>query len=318
MDKYRALELFIATVDRGSFAAAARQFATDPSTVSKAIKRLESQLGLRLFQRSTRELRLTPVGSQYADTVRCLISQLSDCEDELKIDNESPGGLLRVNLPVSYGRLYMLPIICEFQQQYSNIQLDISFDDAHVDMISQSIDVSVRSGRLNDSRLVAQRLSPIDFVICAAPEYVKKITLPLTENDFPLHRWIRFRFKQTGKLLPIFSSALLYNGEAASGDKGSQDVIVDDGEAMAQCCAAGLGLTQLPHFIARSWVESGKLVTVSKAYRSEDQDVFIIYPQREFLPVRTRRFVDYIKDRLTRMGETPSQTWANKIFSSGN
>jgi len=310
MDKFRSLELFLATVDGGSFAAAAKQLATDPSTVSKAIKRLETRLELQLFQRSTRQLNLTEAGENYANSVRVFIDHLCQSEENLKLENKRPSGKLRINLPVSYGRLYIQPLLCDFNRRYPDIQLEISFDDEYIDMIGHNIDVSIRSGHLSDSRLVAQKLSPMEYVICASKEYVNKTKKNLDIKNFSSHPWIRFRFKQTGKLMKI--NGVDKNISEAIDVK--QNIIVDDGEVLAEFCAAGLGLTQIPHFIAKSGVQSGKLVILSAVYRSESAGVYIVYPKREFLPQRVRLFVDFVKSYLIDINESSDKTWLANYF----
>jgi len=305
LDKFRSLEFSLATIDGGSFAAAANQFATDPSTVSKAIKRLESQLGIQLFQRSTRQINLTQAGEDYAASVRNLSEQLRQTEEALKSDNDLPTGKLCINLPVSYGRLYIQPILVDFNRLYPEIQLEVSFDDAHVDMIRQKIDIAIRSGSLSDSRLIAQKLSPMEFVICASPNYVKKNNNKLNVSNLALHPWIRFRFKQTGKLMPIVGLDSTI-GELVDAQR---DIVVDDGEALAALSASGLGLTQVPHFIAKSWVETGKLVILYPSYSLEEEGVYIIYPRREYLPQRVRLFIDFVKASLIKINESPDTTW---------
>ena len=309
MDKFRALEFFIATIDGGSFAAAAQQYATDPSTVSKAIKRLEEQLGLQLFQRSTRKLSLTSAGKDYADTVRQLADQLKLSEESLKTQNETPSGSLKLNLPVSYGRHYVQPMLNAFRTRYPDIDLDVTFSDKYVDMIGLGVDVSIRSGNLSDSRLVAQKLTPMEFVVCAAPAYCDKYGV-IPENEYSEHPWIRFRFKQTGKIMPILLSQPSQSSEPASGKPGRQ-LIVDDGDAMADFASAGLGLCQLPHFVAKTWVEKGLLQVISQPYQVKEAGVYIIYPKREYLPLRTRLFVDFVKDWLAEIGESSKRTWAS-------
>ena len=172
MDKLRLLDIFIASCDAGSFAAAAKSCNTDPSTVSKAINRLEAELGFTLFQRSTRQLSITAAGRRYADTVRKLLQDLSLCEHELKHLNDSPGSTLRINSAACYGHLYLQPLLQAFCQRYPAIKLQLEINDLHVDIIDNDIDVALRTGLVKDSRLVARRLSPMDFLICAAPEYL--------------------------------------------------------------------------------------------------------------------------------------------------
>ena len=308
MDKFRALQFFIAAIEEGSFAGAAKRYATDPSTVSKSIKRLEQTLGLQLLQRSTRQLSLTTTGQTYFETVHDLASRLSLCEEELKTYNDAPAGKLKINLPVSYGRLYVQPMLWAFRMRYPDINLDVTYSDEYVDMIGKGIDVSIRSGHLNDSRLVAQKLSPMEFVVCASPSYIAATQTPINEANYAHHVWIRFRFKQTGKLMPI----VINDYDKGQVPEVGEQIVVDDGEAMASACAAGLGITQIPHFVAKSWVERGELKVVSRPYRLKEGAVYIIYPKREFMPQRSRLFIDFVKDWNLAQGENPQSTWLSK------
>ena len=305
MDKFRTIALFMSTITTGSFAATAKKHATDPSTVSKAIKRLESQVGMQLFYRSTRKLSLTSAGQKYADTVGTLYHQLESFEDELKLANDSYSGSLKINLPVSYGRMYVLPMLCQFKKAYPAISLDVSFNDEYVDMISDAVDVSIRSGTLADSRLVAQKLSPMEFVLCVGSELAASKKIDMSPECLTAQPWILFRFKQSGKTMPINFS---YKGRNIAIEPKSS-TIVDDGEAMAKMCAEGLGLTLMPHFTAKELVAKGKIKVVAKIDGFESSGVFIVYPKREYLPKRTQVFIKFVKDYLEKIGETPRQTW---------
>ena len=305
MDKFKSIALFMSTIQTGSFAATAKKHATDPSTVSKAIKRLEEQLGLQLLYRSTRQLSLTSAGQKYADTVGSLYQQLESCEEQLKLGNDSHSGALKINLPVSYGRVYISPILCQFKKVYPDIHLDVSFNDEYVDMISDAIDISIRSGSLNDSRLVAQKLTPMPFVLCCSNELAVTKKIAVTRQSLDKFPWVLFRFEQTGKTMPINFS---YQGRHINFD--SKDfTVVDDGEVMAQMCAAGLGLCLMPHFIAKRLVLSGKMKVVAKVDEFQNSGVFIVYPKRKDLPKRTQVFIEFVKNYLNEMDESPSNTW---------
>lgn len=305
MDKFKTIALFMSTIETGSFAATAKKHATDPSTVSKAIKRLENQIGLQLFYRSTRQLSLTSAGQNYAETVGTLFRQLESFEDELKSVNDSYSGLLKINIPVSYGRMYVLPMLCQFKKYYPDISLDISFNDQYVDMISDSIDVSIRSGTLADSRLVAQKLTPMEFVLCASNELAASTNIDMSSEALATLPWVLFRFKQSGKTMPI---DFYYQGRHIVVEP-QEITIVDDGEAMAEMCAAGLGLTLMPHFTAKQLVEAGKVKVLAKIDDFPNSGVFIVYPKREYLPKRTQVFIEFIKAYLEQIGESPSNTW---------
>lgn len=312
MDKLRLLELFLATCDGGSFAVAARTCGSDPSTVSKAMNRLEAQLGLTLFQRSTRQLRVTAAGQHYAGTVRQLLQNLSNCELELKQQNDTPGGTLRINSAVCYGHLYLRPLLRAFCQRYPAIQLEFEVNDLHVDIIENNIDIALRTGYVKDSRLIARRLSPMDFLVCVSPQYLAEHGTPHGAGDFHQHSWIGFRIKQTQQLQSIFLPDQHGNYQPFAL---TPRHITDDGEAMAQLCADGLGFAQLPHFLAKAGLASGELVSMYRYYRppQPDNGVFAIYPKRDYLPARVRVFIEFLTTALAAQGEGAHHTWAEQL-----
>jgi DNA-binding transcriptional LysR family regulator len=331
MDKFKTIALFMSTIETGSFSATAKKHATDPSTVSKAIKRLEEQLGLQLLYRSTRQLSLTSAGQKYADTVGSLYQQLESCEHELKSANNSYSGALKINLPVSYGRVYMLPMLSQFKKTYPDIELEVSFNDQYVDMISDAVDISIRSGTLNDSRLVAQKLSPMPFVLCMSTkgqenQSLKSVcasnssgsadlgiiqNIDISNEELAALPWVLFRFKQTGKTMPI---NFTYQGRNIHVEP-KRVTIVDDGEAMARMCAEGLGLCLMPHFNAKALVMEDKMKVVAKVDEFPNSGVFIVYPKRKDLPKRTQVFIEFVKAYLKEMGESPSKTWLDRVVN---
>lgn len=311
MDKFRTLEIFLATCDGGSFAAAAKLCDSDPSTVSKAISRLEAQLGLTLFQRSTRQLRITLAGKTYARTVRKMLQDLSACEQEIQQFNDVPKGILRINSAVCYGHLYLRPLLKTFSEQYPDIGIELEVNDLHVDVIDQDIDLAIRTGFIKDSRLVARCLSPMDFIVCASPDYLNQNGTPKHAQEFIGHQWIGFRMKETQQLQPIFLPD-------ATGKYQPFELkpthITDDGEAMAYMCMDGMGFAQLPHFLAKTGLESGALVSLFPYFRppQPDSGVFAIYPKREYLPAKVRVFLEFLTTALAQKGEETHTTWAEQ------
>jgi len=308
MDKLNLLRLFVTVVDRGSFAAAASALGLSPSTVSKAIARLEADLKLFLFHRTTRQLTLTEAGGAYLETVRKLLAELEQCENHLIRQNDQPSGLLKINAPMAYGRRYIVPRLGEFRQRYPGIEVDLSFDDAYVDMIEQGIDICFRSGSIEESTMIAKQLSPMDFITCASPNYIERHK-GICEGSYNQHSWIRFRFKQTGKLMPILYPESYPNDAPDL----PTSYIVDDGEAMAELCAQGLGVTQMPHFLARDWLQKGELIPVTPFVRAKDFGVWMIYAKRQFQPAKIRAFIDFFADQMEKQGESQFHTWAEKL-----
>lgn len=312
MDKLRLLEVFLATCDGGTFASAAKICDTDPSTVSKAISRLESQLALTLFHRSTRQLRITPAGKRYADTVRKLMQDLTSCEDELRHLNDSPSGTLRINSAACYGHLYLRPLLPAFCRRYPAINLELEISDLHVDIIENEIDVALRTGYVKDSRLVARRLSPMDFLICASPKYLETQGTPRYAGDFQRHHWIGFRIKESNQLQPIFLPDS--EGRYLPYDL-KRTHVTDDGETMAYMCSDGMGFAQLPHFLAKQGLASGALASPYPHYRppQPESGVFAIFPKRDYLPAKVRVFIEFMTEALDSMGESANHTWAENL-----
>ncbi|WP_193496017.1 substrate binding domain-containing protein [Nitrincola alkalisediminis] len=179
----------------------------------------------------------------------------------------------------------------------------------HVDVIENEIDVALRTGFVKDSRLVARRLSPMDFLTCVSPRYLEVHGVPRCADDFQQHSWIGFRIKETQQLQPIFlpnakGEYLPYVLERTH--------ITDDGEAMAHMCVDGMGFAQLPHFLAKLGLQSGTLVSLFPYYRppQPDNGVFAIYPKREYLPAKVRVFIEFMASSLEAAGEGTNYTWA--------
>ena len=306
MDKLSLLKQFVAVEEQGGFSAAANHLGLSPSTLSKAMARLEGSLRIKLLHRSTRQVQLTDAGVRYLSTARSVINALEVCEQQLQQDNEIAKGLIKVNVPVSYGRLYVVPLLQGFIQQYPEIELELSFNDAYVDMLEQGIDLSIRTGALHDQTVVARKLSPIDFLICASPDYIKRYGRPKNTQEFSQHTWIRYRFRQTGRLMPIMTA------DEQLHDPGRQ-FVVDDGEALAELCAHSLGITQLPHFIARDWINKGHIQPLFPYYRREQEGIYAVYPKREYLPAKVRALVEYLIQKNEENGEGPYHSWSETL-----
>jgi len=310
MDKLRVLQFFLAAADHGSFAAVAKNLGASPSTISKAMSRLEDDLGIQLFYRNTRRLTLTQGGHVYAETVRKITDELSACEHSIKHVNDEARGHLKISLPVSYGRLYVRPWMKQFNELYPDITFELSYSDHYIDLIEQGIDICIRSGTIQDNRLTARKLSPIDFVTCASTEYLKKhpnLQEPIdTAKKFSQHKCIQFRFGQTGKIMPY----KFYKDGVLQDYFSENSLIVDDGEAMSELCADSFGITQMPHFIARNWLKSGALQMVGPTVRIENFGVYVLYPKRHYLPNRVRVFIDFLIEQLSLIGEFSDRTWA--------
>lgn len=310
MDKIKALRFFVTTGETLSFVDAARMCGTSPSTISKAVSRLEKELGVSLFNRTTRIIRLSLSGEKYLATAKRILQELDACEKTLFSQANDLSGTLRINVPVSYGRLYVQPLLKHFHVAHPKLSIELFYDDAYVDIVERGIDITIRTGTLTDSGLVARKLSPIDFVTCAPNNYLsskKYIDDPEELLDFP---WVSFRYKQTGRTMPI---TLTKNGHTDEYHP-KQRIIVDSGEALAELCADGLGLSQMPHFIARRWLYNGSMQALLPPYCPDNFGVFALYRKHQQTPAKVTLFIDYLQKWLASIDEQPHSTWARTLI----
>ena len=192
------LTTFVEVVRRGSFTAVARERAVDPTTVSRAIAALERELDLRLFQRTTRQLRLTEAGAIYFERVEPLVDELQKARLAAGDVDAQPRGVLRVSCPVSFAQLNLIPLLPAFARQYPEIRFDLVLTDVLVDLITEQLDVAIRVGPLVDSTLIAHKLCPYMARVCATPAYLRAHGRPRTPAELAQHRCLTLA-------LPAFS-----------------------------------------------------------------------------------------------------------------
>ena len=312
MDKLHLINIFLKVANLGSFTATSTHLGVDPSTISKSIHQLELHLKCRLFIRTTRKLQLSPAGELYRTQCIRLLNELSDCEQQLSQEQTTPQGLLKINLPVAYGQLYIVPLLGKFCKKYPDIKLDVSLTDDYVDMITQSIDIAIRSGKLQDSRLVAKKLSPMDFATCASPQLLKKMPT-INSSNIEKMPWVNYRFIHTGKPMQLF--ALTGKKKCKEPVEINPDISLTttDGLSMIRAAIEGIGLVQAPHFLLRDAVSSKKLEVVQAYFRSTTFNVYAYYTNKDYLPMKVRVFLDFIVDELNKIGESVESTFLSRL-----
>lgn len=288
------IEVFVRVVDLGGFSSAARAFNMTPSAVSKLVARLESRLGARLLNRSTRKLQLTAEGATFYERGLRILEDMAAAEREVAAGAE-PQGRLRVNSNVPFGLHYLLPLLPGFLADYPNIKVDIALTDRVVDLIEERADVAIRTGPLRESRLIARKLGDSRMMVVAAPDYLAKHGEPRTLADLDRHNQLGFCFTRH------------LEGWSFADDKGksrtialSGNALVSDGEALRQLALAGLGLARLSSFHITRDVEAGRLVAVLEAFNPGDiETMYAVYiGQGGHLPARVRAFLDYLAQHV--------------------
>ncbi|NHT77337.1 DNA-binding transcriptional LysR family regulator [Rhizobium sp. PP-F2F-G38] len=293
MDRLTGLGAFVRTADLGSFVAAGRVLGLSPSAVGKAVTRLESQLGVRLFQRSTRSLRLTEEGRAFHERCRHILDDLDDAQETLLRTRETPRGRVKVSAPIVAYHL-LLPVLSEFLSLYPEIELDLDFTDRIVDLIDEGVDVAIRSGQLPDSRIMVRMLRPFRMLLCASPAYLEKCGTPACPRDLSTHVGIGFRYPNSGKIQdwPLMRPA----GEP---DVRIRHVLTcNNMEALRGAVLRGLGIGCMPDFLAAASLRNGELTPLLLDHLDAPGQFNLIWPSSRHLSPKVRVIVDFISKRL--------------------
>jgi DNA-binding transcriptional LysR family regulator len=293
------LDAFVASADEGSFSAAARRLGITPPAVSKSIARLESGLGVRLFQRSTRSLSLTEEGERLFRQIRLPWSELGDALAELRQGAGKPAGTLKVAMAPMVGRTYFLPLLDAFMERYPDIVPDLHFDNRQVDLIAQGFDVAIGGGFELTEGLIARELAQVRIILVAAPAYLARHGAPAQPDDLTRHRGLLRRSIASGRLAPwILKHAA--GGEVAATVR--QVAVMDDPEALAAAAARGSGIAMLPMPHVLPLLRSGELVRVLPGWHADAGALSVYYSSRRLLPAKVRVFVDHIVSEAAARG----------------
>ncbi|BBH12805.1 LysR family transcriptional regulator [Chromobacterium haemolyticum] len=293
MDSLSGLAAFVRAAEAQSFVGAGRALGVSSSAVGKSVARLEEKLGVRLFQRSTRHVRLTAEGELFYERCRRILDDIDDAEAELALSRATPRGKLRVSLPV-IGYRMLLPILPDFMQRYPEVELDLDFSDRMVDVIEEGLDAVVRSGPLADSRLMARPLGPFRLLVVGSPGYLRERGTPQSPEDLAQHACLRYRFPSTGKL-----QAWALDGAPAGQDwPPSSAMSCNNIEALICAASQDQGLAYLPDFIVRDALAAGRLQTVLAPYLNQTGLFHVVWPSSRQLSPKLRVFVDFLCQRL--------------------
>jgi DNA-binding transcriptional LysR family regulator len=285
------LDAFVATADEGSFSAAARRMGLTPAAVSKSVGQLEARVGVRLFQRSTRNLALTSDGERLYAQVRLPWSEIGDALTDLRQGAGKPAGMLKVALAYTVGREYFVPMMEEFVRRYPDVVPDLHFDNRQVDLIAEGFDVAIGGGIELTDALIARELARLRIVLVASPAYLQAQPAPNHPQELARHRGLLRRLLSTGRLAP-------WKLKNESGEEVVANVrpvmVLDDPEAMARAAATGMGIAMLPMPHALPLLESGELVRVLPDWYADALPLSIYYTSRKLVPAKVRVFVDFI------------------------
>lgn len=291
MHSLQQLAAFTETVKHGSFAAAAREAGSAPSTLAKAVARLEASLGVKLLHRTTRQVSLTPDGERLFGRCQRLLAEVEDLQSEASGVRETASGTLRIDLPIVIGRRLILPVLARMAQRHPALSLDVRLQDGYVDLVKEGIDVAVRVGALKDSTLVARRFGTQAMVLVASPAYLAQRGTPKRLDQLAAHGALLFRMPTSGRDRPW---QFRQRGQAVEMHPASR-VRLNDGEALVEAARLGLGLAQLPDFFVRDELARGELVEVLPGARPAATPVSLVYPGARLVPARVKLLLEELK-----------------------
>ncbi|MGK5081983.1 LysR family transcriptional regulator [Bdellovibrionota bacterium FG-1] len=289
---YNAVWMFVQVVQAGSFSGAARQIGVPKSTVSKRVAALEEALRITLLTRTTRKLKLTDAGRAYYESSVRAFAELGAAELETHATQKSPRGILRVTAPAEMASAFMAGSISEFMNSYPEVDVQLVITDDVLDLVSSSVDVAIRVGKLEDSSLIARRLGTSCFRLFASPRYIKARGMPQSPSDLEGHRCLRFNTLFEGNYWDLQSGQRRARVKIAGRFSANNIAVL---KAMA---AEGHGITLLPVFTCQVEVQQGKLVPVLPRWATGDEPVHMVYPQQKFTSPRQQVFIDFMAPRL--------------------
>ena len=287
------LETFIKVVELGSFSSAARFLDNTPSAISKTISKLERRLGARLFNRSTRQLSLTSEGCVFYEQGMEIIAALNDAE-RLVGQQKKPSGKIRVNCNIPFGKKYILPLIPQFLATYPEISLHLELSDKVINVLEESVDVAIRTGKLADSNLISKKLGTAKMVVVCSPHYVNAKGCPTTPKELKIHNCLDFTFARAAREWPF----IVAGKEVLIAPQGN--VKVSDGDALRHLLLSGLGIGRLAYFQVEEDIKAGKLIPILEDYTpNATEDIYGVYVgQGGMLPNRIRAFIDFLFHHL--------------------
>ena len=301
MDRLDAMRLFVRVAELGSFSAVAQQLGVARSVVTRQVTALESHLGAKLMVRSTRRLSLTSAGTAYLEKCRVILNLVDSAETDVAEERAVARGSVRIGLPLSFGLKRLAPLLLEFAEQHPAVSLVMDYADRRVDLVEEGFDLSIRiTSRLAPSDVV-RKLGSCRLVTAAAPGYLALHGRPLRPADLAGHECLAY----TGDANP---GAWTYgSGGRAESVYVRSRFSANNGDALAQAAARGLGITLQPDFIVAPFLADGRLEPVLEAYAPPPLGVYALLPGTRHMPYRVRVLIDFLAERL-RAGESARLT----------
>ncbi len=309
LDQVTGMRVVVRVAAVGSLAAAGRALGLSQTMVTKHVDTMEARLGVRLLHRTTRKLTLTEAGRAFIDACGRILAELDEAEQAATAGQTEPKGLLRMNLPVSFGLGQVAPLLPAFSARHPQVMLDVGFNDRLVDLVEEGWDLAVRVGTLRDSTLVARRLAPCRMVVCAAPAYVAARGAPERVADLPVHNCLGYTLSDRQG-----AERWCFGADGAVVTPISGTLRANNGDALRLAAVAGLGVIYQPCFLVADDLRAGRLVPLPLDHPTTDAGhVHAVFRPDRHLPPKVRAMIDFLAERFSEPPwERPSPTRGQK------
>ncbi|WP_230467990.1 LysR family transcriptional regulator [Biostraticola tofi] len=290
-----SLNAFISVAKEQSFAAAGLKLGLTRSAIGKSVARLEQQLGVRLFHRTTRSLSLTAEGSLFYQRCAQALQDLEEAAANIRQDKPYPKGTLKLTVAAAFGRSQLLPVLRDYAERWPEVKIEVNFSDGVKDLIEGGLDLAIRLGVPPDdtSNLVVRTLTRFSSAMVASPDYLHRQGKPETLADIIHHDRLMY-----GTHYRPLSWQLLHSQGEVTDIRGNDRCYFDSAEALRDAAVAGMGIALLPEFIIRQSVNNGELIPLFAEYRTNEIPVYILYPTRRYLTAKVRCFIDMLVDAV--------------------
>lgn len=288
MNKFKEMQVFCRIVELGTFSAVAREKGVSAMMISKHIKQLESDLGVTLINRQTRKLQITEIGNNYYRQCKKILEELDSLECSISQLSSNVKGILRINAPIDFGGLYMVPVIAEYQKIHPEVEVLMILDNAEVDLSAGGVDISIVVTDILDEGVVARKIAQTSLCTYVAPKYIKVQGEPLKVHDLLQHKCLHYLgtphgrawiFEEAGKRVEISPKWIFAS---------------NNGRALCEAAALGMGVVRAPALSVKSYVKSGELVEILANYRVNDISIYATYLQRNYYPAKMSSFLDFL------------------------
>jgi DNA-binding transcriptional LysR family regulator len=297
MDRLTEMEAFATVVDQGGFTDAARKMGISKSAVSKHVSSLESRLGARLLNRTTRRVSPTEIGLAYYDRARRVLNDAGEADALVSSMQSAPSGLLRISVATDFGVNHMSPILGDFLADYPDITVNMVLNNRYVELISEGFDLAIRIGEMEDSSLRARKLTETAKRLIAAPSYFEQYGRPEKIDDLNDHKLLHYSNQSGGNVWKL---------TAPSGEKRQVRtqgwLTVNDGQSLLNACVSGLGIAYLPSFLYTDALAEGLVEEAIPSLPPETQGIYAVYPPGRYTQPKVRTFIDFLVEAFKEKG----------------